>query len=59
LSCFSCTQGARSDLPLRERIGEDDHWRVAHASETAVPGWLVLVPLLFSFRAFLVAPLDR
>jgi diadenosine tetraphosphate (Ap4A) HIT family hydrolase len=44
LSCFSCTQGARSDLPLRERIGEDDHWRVAHASETAVPGWLVLVP---------------
>jgi diadenosine tetraphosphate (Ap4A) HIT family hydrolase len=44
LSCFSCTQNERADLPLRERIGEDDHWRVAHVTETAVPGWLVLVP---------------
>nr|BFE66221.1 hypothetical protein GCM10020063_107470 [Dactylosporangium thailandense] len=44
MSCFSCTQNARSDLPLRERIAVDEHWRVAHAFDTGVAGWLILVP---------------
>ncbi|MGP3977975.1 HIT family protein [Streptomyces sp. 8N114] len=44
-SCYTCAQEARfDDLPLRERIVVDQHWRVAHAFDTALPGWLVLVP---------------
>jgi diadenosine tetraphosphate (Ap4A) HIT family hydrolase len=35
---------ACDDLPLRERIGLDEHWRVAHAFDTELPGWLVLLP---------------
>lgn len=31
-------------LPPAERIGLDAHWRVAHATGTALPGWLVLLP---------------
>ncbi|MDQ1022997.1 diadenosine tetraphosphate (Ap4A) HIT family hydrolase [Streptomyces umbrinus] len=44
-SCYTCGQEERfDDLPLRERITADQHWRVAHAFDTALPGWLVLVP---------------
>ncbi|MDP9864852.1 MULTISPECIES: HIT family protein [Streptosporangium] len=43
--CYTCDQEAQFDtLPPRERIAFDDHWRVAHAIGTALPGWLVLVP---------------
>jgi diadenosine tetraphosphate (Ap4A) HIT family hydrolase len=31
-------------LPPRELIAADGHWRVAHAFDTALPGWLVLLP---------------
>jgi diadenosine tetraphosphate (Ap4A) HIT family hydrolase len=43
--CFSCDENARLDaLPARARVAADEHWRVAHAMNTALPGWLVLVP---------------
>jgi diadenosine tetraphosphate (Ap4A) HIT family hydrolase len=43
--CYSCgMDGAYDDLPPRERIAADRYWRVAHAMNTALPGWLVLVP---------------
>jgi diadenosine tetraphosphate (Ap4A) HIT family hydrolase len=43
--CYTCIQEtAGSDAPPWERIAADEHWRVAHAFNTAVPGWLVLVP---------------
>ncbi len=43
--CYSCTGNADVDrLPLRERIAVDQHWRVAHAFDSALPGWLVLLP---------------
>lgn len=43
--CYACAQEAEADkLPLRERIAGDDLWRVAHAFDSALPGWLVLVP---------------
>jgi diadenosine tetraphosphate (Ap4A) HIT family hydrolase len=43
--CYSCDNNERfAALPIRERIAADEHWRVAHAIGTAVPGWLVLVP---------------
>lgn len=44
-SCYSCAQEDQFDsLPMWQRIVVDDHWRVAHAIGTALPGWLVLVP---------------
>ena len=43
--CRSCEVTDRLDgLPPRERIVLDDLWRVAHAFDTALPGWLVLLP---------------
>ena len=42
--CFSCAAERRPDLPPREQIYMDPHWRVAHAIETAQPGWLVVLP---------------
>ena len=44
-NCYSCAQEALgSASPRRERIAGDDLWRVAHAFNSALPGWLVLVP---------------
>jgi diadenosine tetraphosphate (Ap4A) HIT family hydrolase len=43
--CYSCEQDARFDLlPVRERVCADDYWRAVHAVDTALPGWLVLIP---------------
>ncbi|MDH6110720.1 diadenosine tetraphosphate (Ap4A) HIT family hydrolase [Kitasatospora sp. MAP12-15] len=43
--CFSCANTAvLSELPPRELIGVDEHWRVAYAVNCSLPGWLVLVP---------------
>ncbi|MET7300259.1 HIT family protein [Embleya sp. NPDC005575] len=43
--CHSCDQETRfGELPSRERIAFDAWWRVAHAFDSALPGWLVLVP---------------
>jgi diadenosine tetraphosphate (Ap4A) HIT family hydrolase len=43
--CFTCEGNARIDrLAPRDRIAVDDHWRVAHAVGTTLPGWLVLLP---------------
>lgn len=45
MDCFTCRQtSAGTTLPPRERIAEDDHWRVAHSFDSALPGWLVLLP---------------
>ncbi len=40
--CFVCSENSRSDLPARERVVVTDHWRVAHAFDTSLRGWLVL-----------------
>ncbi len=40
--CFVCSENARTDLPPRERVAVTDHWRVAHAFDTSLSGWLVL-----------------
>lgn len=43
--CYVCGKEAEfDDLPPRERVASDEHWRVAHAFNTALPGWLVLLP---------------
>ncbi|MFE0580960.1 MULTISPECIES: HIT family protein [unclassified Streptomyces] len=43
--CYACSQEAVfDDLPPRECVAHDRQWRVAHAFNTALPGWLVLLP---------------
>lgn len=42
--CFACDQQARADLPAREDLVHTPHWRVAHAFNSMLPGWLVLLP---------------
>lgn len=44
-NCYACgKESGFDDLPPRERIVADEHWRVVHALDTALPGWLVLLP---------------
>lgn len=43
--CFPCDkQKAATFLPPRENVVHTDHWRVAHAFNSTLPGWLVLLP---------------
>jgi diadenosine tetraphosphate (Ap4A) HIT family hydrolase len=44
-NCYICSRDAALDtLPPRERIASDALWRVAHAFDAALPGWLLLLP---------------
>ena len=42
--CFSCDQLLAAVPPPREDVVHTDHWRVAHAFNSTLPAWLVLVP---------------
>ena len=42
--CLPCRNTAAPTLPIRERILQTANWRVAHAFNTGLPGWLVVVP---------------
>ena len=42
--CFPCDQQAAVSLPPRDDVVQTDHWRVAHAFNSTLPGWLVLLP---------------
>lgn len=42
--CYACTQNASTSLPAREEIFRSQWWRVAHAFDTDLPGWLVVLP---------------
>ena len=45
MACYTCHANGQIDtLPPRELVVADDHWRTAHAFDTTLPGWLVLVP---------------
>jgi diadenosine tetraphosphate (Ap4A) HIT family hydrolase len=46
---MACGNNARfaadpASIPERERVYDDDHWRVAHSFNSALPGWLVVLP---------------
>ena len=44
--CFACSQVAQlPSLPPREAVIVEDGWRVAHAFNSALEGWLVVLPL--------------
>src|SRR5947209_9255974 len=40
--CYACQQDVAGDLP--DRVWVDDRWRVVHAFDSALPGWLVVLP---------------
>jgi diadenosine tetraphosphate (Ap4A) HIT family hydrolase len=42
--CLPCDQQAEVALPPREDVVHTEHWRVAHAFNSTLPGWLVLLP---------------
>jgi len=42
--CWSCTQHAAPAPPQRERVVLTEHWHAAHAFNSTLPGWLVLLP---------------
>src|SRR6478672_9492335 len=42
--CYSCGRLALADPPPREDIASTAHWRVVHAFNSTLPGWLVIVP---------------
>lgn len=42
--CYPCDRQMQSGLPPREDVLRTDHWRVALAFNSTLPGWLVLVP---------------
>lgn len=45
VDCYPCRNNGRFDqLPPRELVAADAHWRAAHAVGTTLPGWLVLLP---------------
>lgn len=43
--CFSCQMNSATDLPPRESFWRSEYWRVAHAHNSGLPGWLVMVSL--------------
>lgn len=43
-SCHPCRNEARDMLLPRENVLLTPHWRAAHAFNSTLPGWLVLVP---------------
>ncbi|MFI5960284.1 HIT family protein [Cryptosporangium sp. NPDC051539] len=45
MDCYACQEEERfAALPPRENIVSDEHWRVVHAFDSALRGWLVLLP---------------
>src|SRR4249919_3790546 len=42
--CYSCDQQAAGSPPPREDVVHTEHWRVVHAFNSTLPGWLILIP---------------
>ncbi len=42
--CLSCAQQAHPYRPPAEDVVHTDHWRVAHAFNSTLAGWLVILP---------------
>lgn len=43
--CYSCDENELHEPAPWKSIYRDDHWRLAHSFDSALPGWLVAVPL--------------
>ncbi|HET8961199.1 HIT family protein [Nocardioides sp.] len=59
--CFSCDQQATDSPPPRDAISETRYWRVAHAFNSTLPGWLVVLPTrhVTSFTQLAAAAADE
>lgn len=59
--CFACDHQASDSLPPREDVVHTEHWRVAHAFNSTLPGWLVINPTrhLTSFTELTPAAADE
>lgn len=44
-TCYSCRHNIDTGLPARESIYRSRDWRVAHAFNSTLPGWLVVLPI--------------
>jgi len=44
-TCLTCQLNANRHSQLCECLYEDTHWRVAHAFNTSLPGWLIIASL--------------
>lgn len=44
IECYSCRQEAGGFLSVREKIWTSPGWRVAHAFNSSLAGWLVVLP---------------
>jgi diadenosine tetraphosphate (Ap4A) HIT family hydrolase len=44
--CYPCQRNAEppAALPSRERVYDDGLWRVAHSFNSALAGWMVVIP---------------
>lgn len=42
--CLSCSTNTHPDSPPRDRVYTSPRWRAAHAFDTSIPGWLVVIP---------------
>lgn len=42
--CLICRNTSAPELPAREQVLRTDHWRAAHAFDSGLRGWLVLLP---------------
>lgn len=42
--CYACDHDAAADPPAREAVVVTPRWRVVHAFNSSLPGWLVLLP---------------
>ena len=42
--CYSCDQQGAGSLPPCEDVVHTEDWRVAHAFNSTLPGWLVVLP---------------
>jgi diadenosine tetraphosphate (Ap4A) HIT family hydrolase len=45
MDCYNCRNSALESLPPRESIVRTQHWRVGHAFNSTLPGWLVIAPI--------------
>lgn len=43
-SCYACRTSRSPSLPVREEVYRSDAWRVAHAFDSSLAGWLVVLP---------------
>lgn len=59
--CYPCDQQAAGALPPRDAVVSTEHWRVAHAFNSTLPGWLVVLPTrhLTSFAELTPAAADE